>query len=325
MEDTKAIRPEIKGLFDTIKNQAIQYADTFDKLEQCHADYIALTKDIKKINEELYLSINAEIYAFKQSYEDYIKLLKIESLKISQKYSELKDLKMLQDSYFDAKESIVTINQNLEKQNNELKILFDDFNSLVDSIKNSADEKIDDFLKASINRFNDTIKSDLKNTENKINQRISHHNNKISLIEKSLKNYYEKQILDTKNIYDEIDNLKKNVVNLFQISANKSNQSNNEIKKNEIKDNFSMLNSKYDELNDRIDTLANLLKDANKYKYSDSNQNFQSKSFSNEDKVLINNLNNQILELKSFQNKAIQISIGAVIIAIISIAIAFIL
>ncbi len=325
MEDTKAIRPEIKGLFDTIKNQAIQYADTFDKLEQCHADYIALTKDIKKINEELYLSINAEIFAFKQSYEDYIKLLKIESLKISQKYSELKDLKMLQDSYFDAKESIVTINQNLEKQNNELKTLFDDFNSLVDSIKNSADEKIDDFLKSSINRFNDTIKSDLKNTENKINQRISYHNNKISIIEKSLKNYYEKQILDTKNIYDEIDNLKKNVVNLFQISTNKSNQSNNEIKKNAIKDNFSMLNSKYDELNDRIDTLANLLKDANKYKYSDSNQNFQSKSFSNEDKVLINNLNNQILELKSFQNKAIQISIGAVIIAIISIAIAFIL
>ena len=34
MQDSKAIRPEIKGLFDTVRQQAILYSEAFDTLER---------------------------------------------------------------------------------------------------------------------------------------------------------------------------------------------------------------------------------------------------------------------------------------------------
>jgi hypothetical protein len=127
MQDSKAIRPEIKGLFDSVRQQALLYAEAFEILDRNKLIYESMTGDMKNITADAVLKINHEMSHLKEKYDNIIKILQIESAKVTEKYTELKDLKGLQDSYFSALESIKLFNENIEKQSNEFKREYNEF------------------------------------------------------------------------------------------------------------------------------------------------------------------------------------------------------
>mgnify|MGYP007112057674 CR=1 FL=1 len=61
MEDTKALSPEARGLFDTIRTQAHQFADAFSVLDKEIAELGSLKKEVTKIAEMLTNDVNDAI------------------------------------------------------------------------------------------------------------------------------------------------------------------------------------------------------------------------------------------------------------------------
>jgi hypothetical protein len=325
MQDTRAIRPEIKGLFETIKVQAIQYAESFDRLEKCQSDFESLSQEIKTINNDLYVSINNELLHFKQYYNYIIKLLKIENNKVTQKYTELKDLKQLQDSYFEANDSILNINQSLEKQFNELKSYFTEYQKIVDSIKIAADEKVEEYISNSTDKIEKTVKASYSKFEDRVASKVRQIESKIISYDELNLNFQEKYKSEHKKILDEIDNFKRVIVNIELTRENPKDPNSPKYLINELNDRVIRFEDNFREINERIDSFYKLMKPNNFQPSSyEPVPASKTKQFNNEDLAIINRLNNQISELSKKQSTFLGIGVSGIILAVIAIVLAFI-
>ncbi len=222
MLDSKAIRPEIKGLFDTIILQAEKYAQAFELLDSHKQDYEKLARDLKTLNETVYSSVNHELISLKQKYDDIIKILKIESSQINQKYSEINDLSTLQQSYFSALESIKIIQTSLEQQFGLLKKGVDEYTDSINEIKHSADEKVNDFLKDSLSEIEKTVTSQYQGFEDKIIRQVRMVEGKILNNDEVYFAFQAKYKDDLKSITNELDDFKKSIVKL-EVARNNPN------------------------------------------------------------------------------------------------------
>ena len=101
-----------------------------------------MTEDMRNITSDVVLKINHEMSHLKEKYDSIIKILHIETNKVTEKYSELKDLKILQDSYFSALESIKQFNENIEKQSNDFKKEYNEFKKEITFFRKRTDDEI---------------------------------------------------------------------------------------------------------------------------------------------------------------------------------------
>ncbi|MDX9790577.1 MAG: hypothetical protein WC313_10170 [Candidatus Kapaibacterium sp.] len=323
MQDTKALRPEIKGLFETIKNQAIKYSEAFELLDYHRSEYERYIKELKSLYDEIYVSTGNEMFQLRQKYDDLTKILKVENSKISRKYSELKDLKQLQDSYFSALESIKSIQTSLESQYSMLKKGSDDFNEKIQDIKNSANSKVDEFISVYLDKIDDTLKSQNHKFEDKIN-------NKLRLIEGKIINndeiyfaFQEKYKSDIKKVLDEFDKTRRNLSEQENYPlGDKENittlvRFKNELneKVNNIEENFEVIRNKIESLDKTIDRFSPVNQD----KHSTVPQTITTTGVSSSD-VLIKKLQSQISELRNkttLANTIAYISIGIALLTLI--------
>jgi hypothetical protein len=320
MQDTKAIRPEIKGLFELIRNQAVKYSEAFEAIEMHRNEYEIFINDLKKLNNELYVSINNEIFNLKQQFNDLIKLLKIENSRVVQKYSELQDLKSLQDSYFSALDSIKNIQISLEQQSINLKESTDDYKQRIDEIKFSADTKVDEFIKGALDKIDETVKSKYQSFEEKINSKLNQIDSKILNNDEVYFSFQEKYLYDLKRVLEEFDIFKKNMLN---IELSRKSQDYNSILKKMISnhnDKFAEAFEKINELNDKFESLNSKF-DRNNLPYlknMKSESNSGNKNLINENKIL-NEFKNATIEIENKMKMSIIISVSSIVLAIVAI------
>lgn len=320
MLDTKAIRPEIKGLFETIHQQAEKYAQAFELLDSHKQDYEKLSIELKTLNDGVYSSVNHELVNLKQKYDDIIKLLKIESSQIHQKYTELSDLSSLQSSYFSALESIKTIQLSLEEQFVMLKKGVDDYTESINSIKNSADEKVDDFLKDSLEEIEKTVKSQYQGFEDRITRQVRLIEGKILNNDEIYFAFQAKYKEDIKIINADIDDFKKSVVKL-EIARNNPNDPLS------FKSTLNELNSKIDQIeaniaiSDKISTPKQNVRETISDKTSHSNT---PKQTPNND-AFVNQLKSKIHIYEKKNSTLTIISLSAMITALIALALSLLI
>jgi hypothetical protein len=320
MLDTKAIRPEIKGLFETIHQQAEKYAQAFELLDSHKQEYEKLSIELKTLNDGVYSSVNHELVNLKQKYDDIIKLLKIESSQIHQKYTELSDLSSLQSSYFSALESIKTIQLSLEEQFVMLKKGVDDYTESINSIKNSADEKVDDFLKDSLEEIEKTVKSQYQGFEDRITRQVRLIEGKILNNDEIYFAFQAKYKEDIKIINADIDDFKKSVVKL-EIARNNPNDPLS------FKSTLNELNSKIDQIeaniaiSDKISTPKQNVRETISDKTSHSNT---PKQTPNND-AFVNQLKSKIHIYEKKNSTLTIISLSAMITALIALALSLLI
>jgi hypothetical protein len=320
MLDTKAIRPEIKGLFETIHQQAEKYAQAFGLLDSHKQEYEKLSIELKTLNDGVYSSVNHELVNLKQKYDDIIKLLKIESSQIHQKYTELSDLSSLQSSYFSALESIKTIQLSLEEQFVMLKKGVDDYTESINSIKNSADEKVDDFLKDSLEEIEKTVKSQYQGFEDRITRQVRLIEGKILNNDEIYFAFQAKYKEDIKIINADIDDVKKSVVKL-EIARNNPNDPLS------FKSTLNELNSKIDQIeaniaiSDKISTPKQNVRETISDKTSHSNT---PKQTPNND-AFVNQLKSKIHIYEKKNSTLTIISLSAMITALIALALSLLI
>lgn len=322
MQNSKAIRPEIKGLFEQIRIQAEKYTQAFDLLESHRNEYIELSSALKSISEEVYANANHDMHNLKLKYDDLIKLLKIENSKVIQKYSQLQDLKSLQDSYFTSLESIKIIQNSLDIQNSILKNAIDDYTNSINELKSSAISKVNEIIEESMSNLNSSIKQQYQSFEDKIVKQVRHVEGKIINNDEIYFAFQERYRLDLKNLTNEIDEFRRNFVKL-EIARNNPNDPSS------IKGAMNDLNEKLERLENDVNSivLSSSNKKSDKSSSDDKKHETQTHTsgLSKNYDSAISQLKNNFASIEKKSNNVMIISIVAIVTSLLAIVVSFIL
>ncbi len=219
MAENKAIRPEIRGLFDTIREHAMKYNRAFENLERDREDYDYFVGELKKQVQEFYKVINTDFYSIKQKYDDVIKIINIETLKTLDKYSELSDLEQLQKSYFKAVQEISEIQKSLNEQYEFLQKESNAFINLSNEIKNRSNREVEKFLETADKNLSETISREISKTEDKLMVKLVSVEKRIVYFDQVYWAFQDRYREEVRNFYKEMDTLK----GIFSsVNANKS-------------------------------------------------------------------------------------------------------
>ncbi len=247
MQESKAIRPEIKGLFDTVKQQSKYYIEAFEQLNSFKSEYQQLIGDVNNLAESLALKVNHEIFSLKQKYDSIIKVLTIETNNTLEKYKELSDLSHLQDTYSQALQSINQVNVVVEKNILQLRKDAEEFHRELNYIKVNSDKEIKNLIDAN-KEYIKKIVSDEKIASDAEN--IAKFKNLDSRLSKT-EQYSQKLSNDINN---DIKSIQKELANLKMIVKNISNAEDNAIKAklNEINANLQKNDLVLSSLNEEV-------------------------------------------------------------------------
>lgn len=214
MQDSKAIRPEIKGLFETVKQQSLQYVEAFEHLEKYKKEYQEMIADINNLAESFSLKINHEIFSLKQKYDSISKILTIETNKTLDKYKELNNLTQLQDSYNNALESIRIIKDTLDRNTLQLRRDSEEFSRELNYIKLNAENEIKKIIKNNDDLIRRIVNEEKEISEIDYNAKLKTLDGRLFKVEQSTQSINNQLNNDFRRIYKDIDTLRNLVKNL---------------------------------------------------------------------------------------------------------------
>lgn len=328
MQDTKAIRPEIKGLFDTVKQQSLQYVDAFEQLESYKRQYISMVDDVDKLAESLALKINHEIFSLKQKYDSITKILTIETNKTLDKYKELSSLSQLQDSYNNAIESIKIIRETLDKNTLQLRKDSEEYSRELNHIKINAEKEIKNIINNNDELIRNIIDEEKNIFEVEINSKFKMLDGRLYKVEQSTSSINKQLNTDFGRIYKDIDTLRNLVRNL-----NKREDEEEQLKYERMKSDIQKIEINLSSLSEELFHLKvkseSGLADIHKKRVTNNENTGQSitaffgKDYEEEYQKLEKKLNdieeaNNLLQLKYETMK--NVAFGAIIISLISAA-----
>jgi len=214
MQETKAIRPEIKGLFETVKQQSLQYVDAFEQLEDYKKQYQEIVNDVNRLAESLTLKVNHEIFSLKQKYDSITKILTIETNKTLDKYKELSSLSQLQDSYNSAIESIKIIRETLDKNTMQLKRDSEEYRRELNHIKINAEKEIKNIINGHDELIRKIVEEEKNIYEVNVNSKFKSLDSRLYKVELSTRTINNQLNTDFTRIYKDVDTLRNLVRNL---------------------------------------------------------------------------------------------------------------
>ncbi|HRP01357.1 MAG TPA: hypothetical protein PLE30_01805 [Candidatus Kapabacteria bacterium] len=337
MQDSNTIRPEIRGLFEVVKQQSKQYMEAFEQLENQKLEYQHIINDINNLADSLTLKINHEIFSFKQKYEDLSKILTIETNKTLDKYKEIADLAQLQTSYSKALESITLIKGSIEKNTLQLQKESEEYIREFNFLKNNTNKEINLILSDKEELIRRISKEEIAIWSNEINTQFKSASTRLNKLEQSFSLSNSQLSNDFKRLYKDLDNIKSLVKNFNKkdIEENKHRLDSVEQNLSKYDQSLASLSSDFYHFKIKnesplapIQSLENEIKETMKPVQSSVDNSitaFFGKDYEDEHKKLLLRLNkteSALGELQSKYNSAQLIAIGSIIIAILSIAIA---
>lgn len=151
MEETKAIRPEIKELFDIIREQAYQYSDAFRSLEEKIAELEFIKEDVLENSRKTSRKLELKFFSLKDELKNEIDLLLDKTKGFSDIYDRAKSagkaLDRMEELRIDLentkKELEGFINKQDERKDIDLNDLMHKVRASVEREKSSISQKIE--------------------------------------------------------------------------------------------------------------------------------------------------------------------------------------
>lgn len=240
IEESKAISPEVKGLFELVKNQAKEYTYAFEDLQKKRDELDRNKLEFIKSARELREEVRNAIKELQASAEDSLKIVEQKTEKTIKIYNEFDKIEKLRESLSHTFDSMKEKTIEFEKRINEIKELSDSEleNSLISLRKNIESE----------------IETAISKLEFRLSLNVKRFDGKLLNLDQKLWAMAESHLNSNNKINDELDDLNKKI---------------NKIKS--LKDDiFSEVNFRFNEANDEIlshiTPLQNMVNDLNKIK-----------------------------------------------------------
>lgn len=196
MNETNAIRPEIRGLFDTVKQQARQYRTAFETIEKRSDEFLKLAHELRKLSDDTQKDVENTIYNLRQKVEDLIKVLELETEKTLQKYRQLKDISELKDNVEDAFDRSMELREELAKNNITAQNLIKNLDSEMEKIREIARNSSDYLIKQEKQLIDNTLRKNFEIFDKKYLEHAKSNEQRIIKVDKAfwaLQDKYENE------------------------------------------------------------------------------------------------------------------------------------
>jgi predicted nucleic acid-binding Zn-ribbon protein len=197
MDESKAIGPEIKGLFETIKKQAIEYSKAFDFFEQTKRDIILKLQELDNFTENISKLLEEKVEFLENRFNDFVTSFQEKTAKIENVYQNL--------------EQIESLKNELSKLHSDLKVKLLEVDNLMKTLENKVEMEFENYTQKTIQRIEEQTDSTLKVLEVKYALKFKSIDEKLSNIERNMLNLTVSQSRSSRAIYDDIDTLKENI------------------------------------------------------------------------------------------------------------------
>lgn len=194
MEDTKAISPQVKGLVETIRSQAVEYTKAFEKLYFLIKDVEDQKKYISNLTDKTIKETRLKTDELEKMIHDYLEMIDSKVSKTLDIYDDLSEIRLFKDS-------MANLFDKLKRQEVES-------DNLIDSFKVRANTEIEAILTNSQQRIEKGVEQEVQRLEIKLSLRNKHLEGKVLNIDQKLFNISENVARTVKTLTTEIDTLK---------------------------------------------------------------------------------------------------------------------
>ncbi|ROL57716.1 hypothetical protein D9V84_03050 [Bacteroidetes/Chlorobi group bacterium Naka2016] len=197
MEESKAISPEIKGLFETIKQQAIEYSKAFEFFEQTQREIVSKLKELDEFAQNISNSLDGKVKIIEDAVNNFVEDFQQKSANFEIFYRNLEYVEKLKNE--------------LTKLNSELKVKLLEVDNLVKTLENKIEMEFENYAQKSMERIEEETESTLKMLEVKYSLKFKSIDEKLTNFDQKLLNLTVSQSRFSKAIYDDVDTIKENL------------------------------------------------------------------------------------------------------------------
>ncbi|MGB9913312.1 MAG: hypothetical protein ACPLRO_08100, partial [Candidatus Kapaibacteriota bacterium] len=197
MEESKAISPEIKGLFETIKRQALEYSKAFEFFEQTQQEIRNKLRELDNFSLNISNSLDEKIKFLENTLNDFVVEFQQKTATFENVYKNLEHIEHLKND--------------LTRLHSELKVKLLEVDNLVKTLENKIEMEFETYAQKSMERIEEETESTLKMLEVKYALKFKSIDEKISNFDQKMLNLTVSQSRFSKAMYDEIDTIKENL------------------------------------------------------------------------------------------------------------------
>jgi gas vesicle protein len=203
MEESKALSPEVKGLFATVKSQAREYTEAFERLNIELIQFESLRTELNKVPDQIRYEVNNTIQELKKNFDESVELLEVKFDRISDIFNNIDIIKDLRDE-------LQKLSKTLNQQAHEI-------NNTIANFKARSENEIDSFVKEIRQRIETDIEQQSAKTETKLNIKIRKLEGKLLTFDQKLWSVSNSQNYEFKNLLNDFDALKTDIVDIQDI------------------------------------------------------------------------------------------------------------
>ena len=315
MDETKALSPEIKGLFDAIKMQALEYAHAFEVFESSQREYDNVIRKLDSATKGMKDELNSAISSANTSVIESLILLKNKTDETFRLGFDLKDIKSFKDELDILRSDLTQLHDKLFKQSEEL-------DNAIKNFKKKAETEIESTLMGVRGRAERDLQNEAQKMEMRYSLRIKQIENAVINVDDDLKSLDDRLNSFARKISNEIEN-----ITYSNYSANRYSPSSYPASGIDNSPN-SELGKTVAFLEERITNLSEKLAEMNAPKDKESSFSISDKVAELEKKLTSlgkqttdSSNKNAVIVKKS--SSAMAVAIFAIILSLISMAIAF--
>lgn len=197
MDESKAISPEIKGLFETIKRQAIEYSKAFEFFEKTKQEILAKLQELDNFAQSISNSLDEKVKFLENTLSDFIVDFQQKTATFENVYKNLEQIEKLKND--------------LAKLHSDLKVKLLEVDNLVKTLENKIEMEFETYAQKSMERIEEETDSTLKMLEVKYALKFKSIDEKLSNFDQKMLNLTVAQSRFSKAIYDDIDTIKENL------------------------------------------------------------------------------------------------------------------
>ncbi len=198
MEESKALSPEVKGLFDTVKQQAKEYTKAFDYLETQISELSHLKTYLEKFAEQIRNDFNTTTVDLNKSIAEFVNEVELKSEKIQKVYDNLDAIKELRDELYEA--------------NNRIKRQIAETSTSLQSFKEKSEFEINTALSNISNTIEKEIESNIQRLELNISLKLRQFQSKLLNYDQKIWALSDAQSRDYKNFVNEVFNTNNKIL-----------------------------------------------------------------------------------------------------------------
>lgn len=205
MDEPKAISSELKGLFETIKRQAIEYSRAFEFFEKEKEEIIQKQNQLTEFSRILATEVGSKIHSLETKIDDFLGEFDQKTASIESIYKNLS--------------SIESMNNNMSTLYSELKIRLLEVDNLLKTLENRIEKEFESLYNKLHKKLYEELDTTFKKLEVKYVFKFKSLDEKIINFDQKLLNLTVNQSNFSKTLYNDIETVRTNLHNLKQILA----------------------------------------------------------------------------------------------------------